>query len=85
MSYKVKDIDIKTQTYYFFKDIISVKFFDPNNIKIVEKSYKNILIYYIRYVTIKDSKYLKRYSVNPLSLFAAKRMDTLKKLIKMSV
>ena len=39
-----------------------------NNIKIDEKSYKNILIYYIGYVTIKDSKYIKINSVNPLYL-----------------
>ena len=32
------------------------------------KSYKNILIYYIGYVTIKDSKRVKIYSVNPLYL-----------------
>ena len=29
---------------------------------------KNILIYYIGYLTIKDSKYLKPYSINPLYL-----------------
>ena len=56
MSNKVKDINIKKCTYYFFNDII--------NIKIDEKSFKNILIYYIGYVTIK--KYVKIYSVNPL-------------------
>ena len=39
-----------------------------NNIKIDEKSYKNILIYYTGYVTIKGSKYSKIYSVNPLYL-----------------
>ena len=55
MSYKVKDIDIKNRTYHFFDDIIKVKIFDPNNTKIDEKLYKNILIYYIGYVTIKDS------------------------------
>ena len=33
-----------------------MKDFDPNNIKIDEKSYKNILIYYISYVTMKDSE-----------------------------
>ena len=44
MSNKVKDIDIKNRTYYFFNDIINVKSFDPNNIKMDEKSYKNILI-----------------------------------------
>ena len=68
MSNKVKDISIKNHTYYFFDDIINIKNFDPNNIKIDEKSYKNILIYYIGYVTIKDSKYVKFNSVNPLYL-----------------
>ena len=50
----VTNISIKNRTYYFFDDIINIKNFDPNNIKIDEKSYKNILIYYIGYVTIKD-------------------------------
>ena len=64
MSNKVTDISIKSRTYYFFNDIISIENFDVNNIKIDEKSYKNILTYYIGYVTIK--KELKIYSVNPL-------------------
>ena len=64
MRNKVKDIDIKNQTYYFFNDIINIKNFDPNNIKIDEKSYKDIPIYYIGYVTIRDSKYVKINSVN---------------------
>ena len=68
MSNKVKDIDIKNRTYYFFNDIIDIKNFDPNNIKIDEKSYKNILSYYIGHVTIEDSKYVKNNSVNPLYL-----------------
>ena len=68
MSNKVKEIDIKNQTYYFFDDIINIKNFSLNNIELDEKSYKNILIYYIGYVTIKDSKYVKINSVNPLYL-----------------
>ena len=68
MSNKVKDIDIKNHIYYFFNYIINIKNFDPNNIKIDEKSNKNIFIYYIGYVTIKDWKYIKIYSVNPLYL-----------------
>ena len=68
MSNKVKDIDIKICTYCFFNDIINIKNFDPNNIKIDEKSYKNILIHYIEYVAIKDSKYVKINSVNLLYL-----------------
>ena len=65
MSNNVKDINIKN-------DIINVKNFDPNNIKIDEKSHKNILIYYIGYVTIKDLKYVKIYTVNPLYLIFGK-------------
>ena len=68
MSSKVEDIDIRNQTYYFFNDIISIKNFDPNNINIDEKLYKNILIYYIGHATIKASKYVKINSVNLLYL-----------------
>ena len=67
MSNKVKYIDIKNRTYYFFNNIININNFDPNNIKIDEKSYKNILIYYIGYVTIKDSKDVKINSINIFS------------------
>ena len=36
MSNKVKDINIKNRTYYFFNDIINIENFDPNDIKIDE-------------------------------------------------
>ena len=67
MSNKVEDIDIKNRTYHFF-NIIDIKSFDPNNIKIDENSYKNICIYYIGYAMIEDSKCVKINSVNPLYL-----------------
>ena len=66
MSNIVKDSNIKNQAYYFFDDIINIKEFDPNYFKIDKKSYKNILIYYTAYVTIKYLKYVKINSVNPL-------------------
>ena len=69
---KFKDVDIKNCTYYFFDDIINMKHFDPKKIKIDKNSYKNILIYYIGYVTIKDSKCFKINSVNPLYLIINK-------------
>ena len=72
MSNRIKDINTKNYTYYFFDDIINIKHFDPNSIKIDEKPCKNILIYYIEYVTIKDLKYIKTNSVNPLSLIFSK-------------
>ena len=62
MSNIVKDINVKNHTYYV----------DPNTIKIDEKSYKNILTYYIPYVAIKNSKYVKINSVNPLYLMLNK-------------
>ena len=62
MTNKVKDIAIKNQRYYLFNDIINIESFDSNNIKIDEKSYKNIIIYYTGHVMIKDSKYVKIYS-----------------------
>ena len=42
MSNVVKDINTENYTYYLFDDIINIKDFDPNNIKINEKLYKNI-------------------------------------------
>ena len=48
----VKDINIKKHRYYFYDDIINIKDFDPNDIKIDEQSYKNILICYIGYVAL---------------------------------
>ena len=65
---KVKDIDRKEPHNHFFIEIISIKNFVPNDIKIDEKSYKNIVIYYVEYLTIKDSEYVKINSVNPLYL-----------------
>ena len=64
----IKEINIKNQTYYFFDDMINIKDFDPNLLKIDKKSYKNIDIYYIGYITMKDSDYVKIKSINPLYL-----------------
>ena len=72
MSNKVKYVDLKDRTHYFFDDSINIKIFDPNNIKIDETSYKKILIYYIGYVTIKDPRYVKINNVNPLYLISSK-------------
>ena len=68
MSNKIKDKDMKNRTYYFFNDIVNIKNFNSNNIKTDEKSYKNILLYYIGCVSIKDSKYVKINSIHHLYL-----------------
>ena len=69
---KVKDIDIKSLIYYLFNDIINIKNFDSNNIKIDEMSYKDILIYCIGYETIKVLTYVNIFRVNPLYLIFCK-------------
>ena len=46
--------------------MINIENFNPDLLKIDKKSYKNIGIYYIGYITIKDSKCVNIYSVNPL-------------------
>ena len=61
MSNKIKDVNIKNCTYYFFNDILDIENFSPNNIKIDEK-----YIYFIGYVTIKE--FVKLYSVKRLYL-----------------
>ena len=69
----IKQINIKNRTYYFFNDMINIKSFDSNLIKIDKKSYKNTDIYYITYVTIKSiGDYENIYSVNPLYLIIGK-------------
>ena len=53
---EVKQINIKNRTYYFYNDMINIKDFEPNLLKIDKKSYKNI------------DDYESIYSVNPLYL-----------------
>ena len=66
---EVKQIEIKNRTYYFYSEIINLKNFDSNLLKIDKKSYKNIDIYYIGYITIKKIDDCENiYSVNPLYL-----------------
>ena len=48
--------------------MINIKDFDPGLLKIDKKSYKNIGIYYIRYITMKNSDHVKINSVNPLCI-----------------
>ena len=57
------------QTYYFYNDGINIEEFNSSLLKIDKKSYKDIDIYYIGYITIKkigDCEII--YSVNLLYL-----------------
>ena len=64
----VKQINIKNQTYYFYNDIIDLENF-ARLLKIDKKSYKDIGIYNIGYVTKKKiGNCMNINSVNPLYL-----------------
>ena len=65
----IKQINIKNQTYCFYNNIIDLENFKSNLLKIDKKSYKNIGIYNIGYITIKKIDDCENiYSVNPLYL-----------------
>ena len=68
----IKDLNIKNRTYYFYDDMIDIKKFQSNLLKIYEKPYKDFDIYYFGYITIKkfdkSSYYENIHSVNPLYL-----------------
>ena len=67
----IKQINIKNRTYYFYNDIIDLKDFDARLLKIDKKSYKNIGIYNIGYITIKKTDDFESvYSVNHFYLHA---------------
>ena len=46
-----------------FNDMINIKNFDPNLLEIDKKSYKNIDIYYIGYITTKILVIMKVFLV----------------------
>ena len=50
----IKKTNIKNRTYYGFDDMINIKNFNSNLLKIDKKSYKNIDIYYIGNITMKN-------------------------------
>ena len=75
---KVKDLNIKNRTYYHF-DIIDIKKFESNLLKIDKKSHRDFDIYYTGYNMIKklsncncncdcNCDYKNIYSANPLYL-----------------
>ena len=63
-----KQLNIKNQTY-FFDDMIDIRNFQSNLLKIDKRPYKDVDIYYTGYITNKkfgDCKHI--HSVNPLYL-----------------
>ena len=64
-----KQVNIKNQFYCFYRNLIDLKDFDAEFLKIDKKLYKNIDIYYIGYSPfIKIGDYWSNFMVNPLYL-----------------
>ena len=67
---KVKQINIKNRTYYFYNDQINLKDFDASLLKVDKKNYKEIYVYYIGYATFKEIANCN--NINPLYLMIDK-------------
>ena len=77
---KVKQINIKNRTYYFYNDMININDFDARLLQIDKKSHKKIGIYNIGYITKKkigDCQTI--YRVNPLYLIVPNESRYIKK------
>ena len=75
-----KELNIKNQTYYFYGDMIDIRKFHLNLLKIDKKSYKDIEIHYVGYITIKKFGDCENiHSVNPLYSIIHSAQDILKK------
>ena len=73
---RIKQINIKSGTYYFYNDQINLKDFDVRLLKVEKKDYKEIDIYYIGYVTIKKNSNCNNInSVNLLYLMINEMID----------
>ena len=66
---EIKELNVKNQMYYFLDDMINIRNFYSNLLKIDRKSHKDVDVYYIGYITIKKNSNCKNiHSVNPLYL-----------------
>ena len=66
---EVKQINTKNRVFYFYKDTIDLKNLDARLLKIDKKSFKDIGIYNIGYITIKKIDDCENInSMNPLYL-----------------
>ena len=50
----VRDLNIKNRTYHYFDDIIDIRKFESNLLKIDKKLHRDFDIYYIGCITISN-------------------------------
>ena len=65
--------------------MIHIKNFDSSLLKIDKTSYKNIEIYYIGYIKMKDLDHINNHGVNRLYYLWINQMDALKKAMEIDI
>ena len=66
----IRQLNIKSRTYYFYNDLINIKNLNNNNLKLGKKGVLGNDVYYIGYITKKPQWNVN--SVNPLYLMINK-------------
>ena len=51
----IRQLNIEDRTYYFYNDLINIKNFNSNNLKLDKKSVLGNDVYYIGYITKKTT------------------------------
>ena len=74
----IRQLNIESRTYYFYNDLINIKNFNSNNLKLHKKSVLGNDVYYIGYIT-KNTQWSVN-SVNPLYLMINKRKGYFEKV-----
>ena len=85
---KVKELNKKNRTYYYFNDIINIKDFHSNLLRIEKKQYKHIDIYYIGYITVIHSTtgyFKEKYGEKYLILDSTEKYDEVFSRIKKEI
>ena len=66
----IRQLNIKSKTYYFYNDLIDIKNFNNNKLKVDKKGVLGNDVYYIGYITKNPQWHV--FSVNPLYLMINK-------------
>ena len=48
----IRQLNIESRTYYFYNDLINIKKFNSNNLKLDKKSVLGNDVYYIRFIIV---------------------------------
>ena len=79
---EVKQINIKNRTYYFYNDMINIKYFESKLLKIDKKSYKTLVSTTLDILQLKQLMIVKIFTVLILCIYLLiMQTDILKKKV----